>query len=518
MKKYTLGFFENAFSLKFLTFNSFKKLMSYVEKSLYWFMRNHIFGGFKKLKNTKYLPTAILMFGMITINTILVLLYKVDYFMDISFIKQFLLLELFIGFGIGLGGMLTGHIKNPLTYQIIWTISVSAFIIIYFFGNINYQSTFLGYIKLLILFSWVTIWAVSFFFFMIYFFTSFTKKIITLGMPKDHIFFGWITKLVLIISIPFYIYLITKLDTGNVVLGFLGLIGSCMILYINWIAPKKTASKEKTVEKETKGIINFATSLGFISVFLLFLLINSFPSSSQSATSLITDLIMLILNMLYLIQSITYRISKKGKSPDQFSEFNRVQSRLSVTYRIKKIFGESGLVLITLSIALGYHFVFLDSFFTTEIPILSEFITEDLNMSAIYYRIYLLISYILIIFIVVFFFSSKKTRELTTDKYTNEEALIYLGRYLQGGGDGKSMIEMGIDKSAKKIGEIGRNLVLGKDIDSIEDNDISKARMGLSNIIGASLEKGISIFGKKISQSVGKEMEKKGEENKSDEK
>ena len=50
--------------------------MSYLERTLSWFLRNQIFGGLKKLKQKEYLPFALLVLLIMSLNTSLAILVR----------------------------------------------------------------------------------------------------------------------------------------------------------------------------------------------------------------------------------------------------------------------------------------------------------------------------------------------------------------------------------------------------------------------------------------------------------
>ena len=86
--------------------------MSYLERTLYWFLKNRIFGGIKKLTQKKYLPFALIILIIMTANTIFALLYHFKFIISLEFIRFMLILELFLSFGIVSSGILIGRIKK----------------------------------------------------------------------------------------------------------------------------------------------------------------------------------------------------------------------------------------------------------------------------------------------------------------------------------------------------------------------------------------------------------------------
>ena len=199
--------------------------MSYIERTLSWFLKNQIFGGIKKLMQKEYLPFSLLVLFIITLNTTFAILYYLNILISIQIIQFLFLFELFVSFGIILSGFLVGRIKNLFFYYIIAIFVIVLFIFAFFYSKWHYSHFFFRYSKLFYLISWILISSLSLFFLTLYFFTSFPKKVMTLGMPKDHIFFGYFIKIIIVVSIPLYILIMLfSLSIGSLILGIIGII------------------------------------------------------------------------------------------------------------------------------------------------------------------------------------------------------------------------------------------------------------------------------------------------------
>ncbi|MFX1257473.1 MAG: hypothetical protein ACFFAN_06425 [Promethearchaeota archaeon] len=418
--------------------------MSYLERTLSWFLKNRIFGGIQKLKQKEYLPFTIIMVFIMSLNTIFALLYHLNILVILDLIQFMLLLELFLSFGIIITGILVGRIKNQILYYLIASIVIALSIFAFISFNWEYNHPFFRYSKLAYFLIWVTISSISLFFLTLYFFTSFPKKVITLGMPKDHIFFGYVIKIFVYISIIFYAYIIFQMDLISIILGIFGFINAFIILFLIKRAPKKVESRP--------GIINFATAIGFFNTFMVYHLYMSITLTSETALSLIFEMLILLISLLYLVQSLTRRISESRPRLKPFEDSVQLQSRLYFTARIKKIFGERGLVIIVLGIAVGYHMVYLDSFFIADLPILSN-IAPNLKMSDMYHRIYLFASFIIILIACLAFKTSKRFKNFMIDKFTIKQVIKYIGGYFKRPEEVRSSFESGIQSMGKKVGE-----------------------------------------------------------------
>ena len=429
--------------------------MSYIERVGIWFLRNRIFGGIQKLKKKEYIVFTIIILLITSINTVLAILYHLNIFLGLEFIRTMLILEMFIAFAIIISGILIGKIKNFILYIIIFIIVMIFFSFAYFSLEWTYiQATFTVF-KVVFFFAWILISSISLFFLIMYFFTSFPKKVITLGMPKDHIFFGPILKLVAWISIPLYIYMIIQGDPSSIIFGIFGLINAIIVLRLMWRAPSK-------VEKRP-GMVNFATAVGSFNMFVFYHLIMSFTYAGENAFSLVLEIVMLLIGVLYLVQTLTRRISESPDRPIPFENPIQFQSRIYFTSKMKKIFGERGLVIIILGLALGYHMVYLDAFFIgdvfiSEIPILNTFVNPNIKISDLYHRFYLFVSFFIILIAWFTFKTSKRFKGFMVDKFTLQQVLRYIGGFFTAKEDGVTPFEVGVQAVGKRIRDEIKNM------------------------------------------------------------
>ena len=426
-----------------------------MERTLSWFLKNRIFGGIQKLKKKEYIIFTVIILLITSINTILAILFHLNLFPGLEFIQTMLILEMFIAFAIIISGVLIGKIKNFILYIIIFGIVMIFFGFAYFSLEWTYSQATFTVFKVIFFFAWILISSISLFFLIMYFFTSFPKKVITLGMPKDHIFFGPILKLVAWISIPLYIYMIIQGDPSSIIFGIFGLINAIIVLRLMWKAPKK-------VEKRP-GMVNFATAVGSFNMFVFYHLIMSFTYAGENAFSLVLEIVILLIGVLYLVQTLTRRISESPDRPIPFENPVQFQSRIYFTSKMKKIFGERGLVIVVLGLALGYHMVYLDAFFIgdvfiSEIPILNTFVNPNLKISDLYHRFYLLVSFFIILIAWFTFKSSKRFKGFMVDKFTLQQVLRYIGGFFTATEDGVTPFEVSAQAVGKRIREEIKNL------------------------------------------------------------
>ncbi|MFX1442997.1 MAG: hypothetical protein ACFFHV_06245 [Promethearchaeota archaeon] len=424
--------------------------MSYLERTIYWFLKNRIFGGIQKLKQREYILFALIIFVVMLVNTIFAVLFHLWKIGSLDLIRTMLIFELFISFAIIISGIIIGRIKNLAVYYLIASIIIFGAIWAFISLDWTYESPLFTFAKLFFFFAWILISGISLFFLTLYFFTSFPKKVITLGMPKDHIFFGSALKAVALITIPLYIYMFFQGDPSSILFGCFGVLNALIVLGLMQRAPKKVDSKP--------GIVNFATAIGVFNMALFYHLIMSFRYTNENAFSLVIEIIMLLISVLYLVQVLTRRISESPDRPIPFENPVQFQSRLYFTHHMKKTFGERGVVLMVLGIALGYHMVYLDSFFVSDayighFPILATYINPGLKISDLYHRIYLIFSFLIILISWLTFKSSSRFKEFMVDKFTVKQVFRYIGGFFMKPEGGESPFEIGVKMVGKKIGE-----------------------------------------------------------------
>ncbi len=417
--------------------------MSYIERVLVLFLKNYLFGGIAKLRKRTYLPFTIIIFSVMLLNTIVGILYSFNLIFGLDFVIFCLMFELFLSFAMITSGFVVGRLKNLLLYYLIPIFIIIFYLLLFFFISWMYDNFIFQLIKLIYFLMWVGITSVTFFFITIYFFTSFPKKVITLGAPKDHIFFGFLLKVVAVVSIPFYVYLIFRFSIGNLIIGILGLIVMIVTLDLFYQAPRK--------QETNPGIMNFTTTIGFYNILIFYHLLMSFSTLSTSTTSFLIDIIMMFITILYIVQSMTRRIASSPERMKSNENPITFQTRLYFTDRLRNLLGERGAILIIMGLALGYHMVTLDSFFVAPLPIINDIFPFQAKFSTIYHRTYLLVSFIVLFSFIIAFFASNRVRDLLTDKYTFQQVLKYIGAFFTRENGEPSIAEMRLMEVGKKL-------------------------------------------------------------------
>ncbi len=237
---------------------------------------------------------------------------------------------------------------------------------------------------------------------------------------------------------------------ASILFGCFGVINALIVLGVMKRAPKKVESKP--------GIVNFATAIGVFNMSMFYHLIMSFGYTNENAFSLLIEIIMLLIGVLYLVQVLTRRISETPDRPIPFENPVQFQSRIYFTHHMKRTFGERGVVLMVLGIALGYHMVYLDSFFVSDayignFPIIATYINPGLKVSDLYHRIYLILSFLIILIAWLTFKSSTRFKEFMVDKFTIKQVFRYIGGFFIKPEGGESPFEIGVKMVSKKFGD-----------------------------------------------------------------
>ena len=216
-----------------------------------------------------------------------------------------------------------------------------------------------------------------------------------------------------------------------------------LILVFFYKAPKK--------EESRPGIINFTTTLGFYNITIFFHLLMSFSTLSTSTTSFLIDIVLVFMTVLYIVQSMTKRISSSPARLKPHENPVTFQTRLYVTDKLKKALGEPGTVLLVMGIAIGYHVVTLNSFFIESLTLITGIFPPNVEFSAIYHRIYLLISFLVIIIFTITFFATERAGELLIDKYTFKQVYKYIIGYFKSENGEPTLAEMALSEVGKKV-------------------------------------------------------------------
>lgn len=426
-------------------------MSSYFEQAVSWFIKEKIFSGIKKLKQKKILPFTIIILTLMVYNSVLVILHFSTAVPDVKFIQYSLTLEIFISIGIITSGFLVGKFKKISFYYLTSAFILGLFTTLFFLFDWSYDYSLFQYLKLTYFIVWAGLSCLAYFFLNLYFFTSFSKKIITMGAKKSHIFFGFVIKIIIYVSLALYAYMIFyftiyPFDFLSLVLGVFGIIISLGIRFLIRSASKKAEIKP--------GYINFATALGFFDIYLFYHLILSFSQTSKPALiSLITETIMLLIGMLYLVQNITGKISNMPDEIINGDLSSKFHSKLHFTTRLKQIWGESGLIIVVMGLALGYQLSYIESFIPAASHVLSFLKSPGLNIGAVYHRIFLFIGFFVVLISWIVFKKSDKFKEFMEDKYTREQFSSVFSEYFQKTEDDlPSFFDYSLSRVGKKIG------------------------------------------------------------------
>src|SRR6056297_2281092 len=132
-----------------------------------------------------------------------------------------------------------------------------------------------------------------------------------------------------------------------------------------------------------------------------------------------------------------------------------------MTLRIlrKKIFGEKGMILFALSIALGYQIVLMDSFINSPLILIQEISPGVTDLNVILHRCVLGVGLVLVFVVWVIFKKSPGFRDLFINRYDFGHAIRMLGDVLKmKWTETMEPIEEAINKGKEKVKDWGDQL------------------------------------------------------------
>lgn len=426
---------------------------SYLERALAWFLKTKVFGGVKTLREPQY--KGFFYFGLVVVcgTTTLLVASMILPWIAGAFVQLVLQCELFGGFAFLLGGVLVGKTRSTVTYATTFALVGGAVgLAIWWAGA--FAAPALQWTRLGLLLAWTLISALSSYFLLRSYFTSLASKVIALGNAKERIFLGPLVKLAAVVAIPVYAYLVFV--DGGVVVGLAGLVYSGLFFGV------VTRMGRKDPRAST-----LASMLGFYNFAVVYHLVFAFSTTSFTIPALLVDTALNVVLLLYIVQAWTRRFRKidPAEADPLDDEMPAPTFKREVTYpaRLKKAFGEKGLVLLAFGLVLAYHAVFLGYYLETTLPGLTWIAPTGLKLSAVYHRLFLLVAFGVVAASLVLYRRSEAYREFVTNRYTVLHAGRLLLQWFRRGPEGEkspleaSLARFGADVK-EKVQEWGRAL------------------------------------------------------------
>ncbi|MHA1730564.1 MAG: hypothetical protein ACTSU5_01400 [Promethearchaeota archaeon] len=421
--------------------------VSYVERALWWFLKNKVFGGIKTLCRGEYVGFFALGVASISFTTLVVVLSLLTPLVPTWFLEAILLAELLAGFAVLAGGLVAGRLKAAPTYAITLVLVGVAV----YFGLTSghlYGHPALAWTRIAVALTWAVVSVVSMFFLNRSYFTSLASRVVAVGNPKDRVFFQPVVKFVALVGLLGYGYMTLAGDGWW--LGVLGLVASAFIL--------RRLYRHPTREETT-----FASILGFFNVYAFYQLASSFSTTGVSVSSLLLDVGITSFISLYVVQSWTRRVGKIESIEEKVEGFApkpTLRKKLEYSSRVKEKIGEKGLVLVALGIVFAYHAVFVGLYLNgvQGVPLLSYLGPETLHPSASYHRLALLVALVLVFLALFLYGKSPRFRDFVENKYSFPHVFNLLLKWFRRDNGERAPVELSLLKVGQTIKDAGRDL------------------------------------------------------------
>ncbi|WP_371802022.1 hypothetical protein [Candidatus Lokiarchaeum ossiferum] len=431
----------------------FKK--SYVERALYNFVENQLLGGYKVLSTKKYLPYFIYVIALTcsSIGFVVLEFFKVP--IPTEILQLLLILGLFSGLSLILGGIFGGLSTNGKTVDILTLILLVGSIVSAIFVS-NYDDLILQWLKLGFFVAYVLIGSITMFFIILNFHTSIEYKLVTLGNSQNRMFFQEIIRFGAWITLPMYVYLFFQNTLDAKILAVIGFIFATIIIYSFNNLPFIEKKENFEVKETKKARMNFYQSIGYYNFFLIYHISQSYNTGGQ-ISNFIIDFVLLLFNSFYLINCYSRKV-------DEIEDYNEVQRRTfnfqrpnSTTMRFKRRIGEKGMIFIALGIAVGYNTVMLDSYLGSPIVLLQNIGNAPLNV--IYHRMWTYAALILMICASIIFNSSRDFQQKVINRYSFRHAWKMFGDMFRVSDEGNvGVVLEKYEESKQKIVNVGNQV------------------------------------------------------------
>src|SRR5271157_3571563 len=411
--------------------------MSYIERALGWFLKNKVFAGFRTLRDKQYIGFFIVGVLALVASTGLILLGMTTFIVSMTLMRLAILLETALAIGFFIAGLLIGHTGTKLGYGIGMPIVLGCAFLAYFFLEGMDESNIFKWIRFALLVLWALISTLSMFSLTRSYFTSLASKFIAIGNPQERVFFQPIVRIVAILSVPIFVYILFTPGGGDTWFALLGIIYCVLVLLVLF----------KIVHVENAE--TYASIVGYFNIYLFYQLVMAFSETNYNVGALLLDIGVNLFISLYVIQNWTSRVSKLEDLPD--TEPAEVPARTprsdpadqekpSFGSKAKKVVGEKALVMFAIGMVLGNQAVFLGSYLGSSIALLSPFTTLDSNLPGVYDRVFIICGIFIMTASVLLFMQSTRFQRSVTNSYTYRDVVPLLFDCLRHGKIGERTI------------------------------------------------------------------------------
>jgi hypothetical protein len=202
----------------------------------------------------------------------------------------------------------------------------------------------------------------------------------------------------------------------------------------------------------------FTQTLGFFNLYLLYHIFLSY-SSGTTIGNIIVELLFLILNTLYIINSLAKKVENILDIDVETKKKFQFQRTSTIFMKIKKTMGTKSLIIIALGIAFGYHCVMLGSYLNQPMVLIQAWIGNTVSLSTFYHRVILFISLLLIVIVMIQFRYSKSFRDMCLNRYSFRHAVqMFGGLFRRPDSETPSAVEEVGDKVKEGFVQIGQKM------------------------------------------------------------
>ncbi len=392
---------------------------SYLERSLRSFIKEKFAGGFKILFEKPILPFSAFALSLLLFSRILNTIWiGTDDPVQLTIINDLMNAGLLIAVSYVVFGLIAGIWKNEKFQVSLNAIGIAcAFLLVYVF-NLEAVRDIFPVLKLVFFLIWTVITAFSVLFMLIYLFSSISGKLLTYGQSSDHIFMGALLNLVNLGNAGLAIYMVILNQTADAIVLCVLVLAASGLYFFFWALGEHNASST-----------NFMVIMGFFNFYVSYNLVSS-VMPSEGLTDTITDIIILTISTLYIVQNMGSRISHiKIKQLDKIEKKRRVffQRRVNLFPWIKKHLGTFTLVLMALGLSYGYLLALTAYYNDPAAEIFPNLLDNTMGIRVVIHRISLFIAVVVFIVAFVFYFLSDTFREMVTNKYSAKQAIRIAG-------------------------------------------------------------------------------------------
>jgi hypothetical protein len=431
---------------------------AYIERVLYSYLKRFFLQGYRKLtekQNRIYFYYTLAITGA---SIIISMLYALEIIIDEQILQFIIIFCLATSIALIIGGFIGGILKNH-KFQDFFTIflligAIGCGILLGIWKPINFESTWLEIIKIILFLFYVLIASISLFFIIISFITALSYRFLNWGNSPNRLLFQGALKIIVWASIPMYGYLFFQGSLDAQLLAVTGIFIAGIMLYNFYSLPKMDSAESFTEKSYLRAKMHFNQVIGFYYLYLIYHLSQSF-NSQQDLSNLTVNIILLAINTIFMINNLSRKVDRIQEEEDLQRAF-LFQRKTGISIRIKKWIGEKGLILMMLGLSLGYHAVYMDSYLGRNLKLIIFLSNEarDAPLNATYHRTFLGMGLLIIFITLLIFRKSESFQRIFINRYSVRHVMKMFGDLFR-------INEEGTTGAILKTYQGGRDIVSG---------------------------------------------------------